>query len=172
MFVVPKENCVLPRCAVPGDVVTFTHDFAQRSIHSLQAQPLHGVAVQEPVQTQENTHGVPSNALVHRIRTDLVWDDVITMDTPNAHSTNTQANKNSTMITFTDITPTTTVRHFQNGMPILSLSKPLSDLLYCNLVRAIPKNSEQRAKAKGILGYCSLPISLTSSIFLSLFYYS
>ena len=70
IFVVAKADCELPRRAVRGDVVTFTHDFARRT-------GAHDPLAQDYTQTQEVVRGVPSNIVVHRIRTDIFWEDVV-----------------------------------------------------------------------------------------------
>ena len=67
---VAKADCELPRRAVRGDVVTFTHDFARRT-------GAHDPLAQDYTQTQEVVRGVPSNIVVHRIRTDILWEDVV-----------------------------------------------------------------------------------------------
>lgn len=68
---VPKADCVLPRRAVPGDVVTFTHDFSHRQASNEQDSS-HG-----NTRTQDIVRGLPSNPVVHRIRSDLFWEDVV-----------------------------------------------------------------------------------------------
>jgi hypothetical protein len=79
-FTVAKADCVLPMRPVRGDVVTFTHDFVTRraeaavTSHDAEAQ---GDAARDEVATQYLVRGVPSNAIVHRIRSDVSWEDVV-----------------------------------------------------------------------------------------------
>ena len=84
---------MLPRRVVPSDVVTYTHDFAQRrssfespTDRAAHTQPgaqhedtVHGLArAQEPT----GARGVPSNPVVYRIREDLTWEDVLRNSSP------------------------------------------------------------------------------------------
>ena len=77
-------DCELPRRAVRGDVVTFMHDFSRRSgIHELLTQDTiqtqwaqRGAQTRSTMQ-QEAVRGVPANIVVHRIRTDVIWEDLV-----------------------------------------------------------------------------------------------
>eukprot|EP00026_Physarum_polycephalum_P001044 Phypoly_transcript_01045.p1 GENE.Phypoly_transcript_01045~~Phypoly_transcript_01045.p1 ORF type:complete len:1215 (-),score=190.78 Phypoly_transcript_01045:36-3680(-) len=80
-FIVVKDDCVLHRRAVRGDVVTFTHDFrarraAQGDAHD-PATARTDTDARENAATQEALRGVPSNPIVFRIREDLSWEDVV-----------------------------------------------------------------------------------------------
>ena len=60
--------------------MTFTHDFSRRiSTHAQDNMQTHWTrqGAQGPVTTQEGVRGVPANIVVHRIRTDLFWEDVV-----------------------------------------------------------------------------------------------
>ena len=83
-FAVAKADCELPSRAVRGDVVTFTHDFLRRSgTHDILGQDnMQMQWTQQGAQTrtmmqQEAARGLPANIVVHRIRTDVIWEDVV-----------------------------------------------------------------------------------------------
>ena len=78
-FTVTKADCVLPRRAVRGDVVTFTHDSSRRITNAFLAQgtPRTHRDAQRQAIPQEVVRGVPANSVVHRIRADLSWEDVV-----------------------------------------------------------------------------------------------
>ena len=77
-FVVAKVDCELPRRAVRGDVVTFSHDFSRRiGMHDLLAQDNTQRMQRGAATMQEAVRGVPANIVVHRIRTDVFWEDVM-----------------------------------------------------------------------------------------------
>lgn len=86
-FIAQKENCVLPRRAVRGDVVTFTHDFASRQLALAEdeTQEVHALRRRET----QDSQSVPSNAVVYRIRNDVLWKDVVlSSDSPIRHFLN------------------------------------------------------------------------------------
>ena len=103
-----------------GDVVTFTHDFSRRvGTHDLLVREKPQTQwMQTRATTQEVARGVPANIVVHRIRTDVIWEDVVS-------------------------TAGHTVRQFYNGLslpaPILFLAVFLIPL-DLPLFRAIPEN--------------------------------
>ena len=81
-FGVAKADCELPRRAARGDVVTFTHDLSRRmgtqdllAQDNTQTQWAQRGAQTRP--TQEAVRGMPANIVVHRIRTDVIWEDVV-----------------------------------------------------------------------------------------------
>jgi uncharacterized protein YcsI (UPF0317 family) len=75
--VAEKEDCVLHRRAVRGDVVTFTYDFTTRQ--SQDVAP-HHATIHDGAETHERSasaRSVPSNPVVFRIRDDMSWEDVL-----------------------------------------------------------------------------------------------
>ena len=124
-----KADCVLPRRAVRGDVVTFTHDFSRR------------ISTHDPLaQSHASTQEVPANCVVHRIRSDLFWEDVVS-------------------------TAGLPVRRFNNGLSLPSLLSSLPCPLFLFIVssllpqysllnfintlfRAVPEN-RQHSQAEG-----------------------
>ena len=127
-----------------GDVVTFTHDFSRRSgTHDLlvqdntQTQWTHrGVQTRAPIQ-QEAARGVPANIVVHRIRTDVIWEDVVS-------------------------TAGHPVRQFHNGLP-LSLSD-LSSLaftqVYSHLFQRRTRKSTTQTRHTLVSFYAFLVLTL------------
>ena len=130
---VAKDDCVLHRRAVRGDIVTFTHDFRSRRAAQSDAlandAPAHhaeGAAHNSDAVTQDATRGVPSNPIVFRIREDLSWEDVVT---------------NSSL----------PVRHFLNGRSSYLLSIAWFFSLYLPTHRGLPKDLQLHSKEKGLL---------------------
>jgi hypothetical protein len=98
-FRVAKADCMVRRRVVPGDVVTFTHDFASRRVNHASDVQYAVVLGNNATQTQTITdlsdtaramqppahgsfpQGVPSNPIVYRVRDDLTWQDVINSST-------------------------------------------------------------------------------------------
>jgi hypothetical protein len=76
---VVKEDCVLHRRAVRGDVVTFTHDFRARRAVQDDANDTFARTheARENALPQDAMRGVPSNPIVFRIREDISWEDVL-----------------------------------------------------------------------------------------------
>eukprot|EP00026_Physarum_polycephalum_P002126 Phypoly_transcript_02130.p1 GENE.Phypoly_transcript_02130~~Phypoly_transcript_02130.p1 ORF type:complete len:911 (+),score=100.93 Phypoly_transcript_02130:69-2801(+) len=70
-FTVPKGDCILPRKAVSGDIVTFTYNFASHRAF-LARNPTANIVYDHDVQV-----GGPAQAVVYRIRSDLMWEDVL-----------------------------------------------------------------------------------------------
>ena len=115
-----KADCELPRRAVRGDVVTFTHDFSRRIGR-------HDPLAQDNMRTQwalthAATHvvrSVPANSIVQRIRTDVIWEDVVS----NAGYP---------------------IRQFRNGLslPLTFVSSSMPTFSYI-LNRIIPENRRQ-----------------------------
>ena len=77
-FIVPKEDCVLYRRAVRGDVVTLTYDDLARRKTDAETHAHAGAhATHAHAGTQDFARGVSSKPIVFRIRDDLSWGDVI-----------------------------------------------------------------------------------------------
>eukprot|EP00026_Physarum_polycephalum_P002219 Phypoly_transcript_02224.p1 GENE.Phypoly_transcript_02224~~Phypoly_transcript_02224.p1 ORF type:complete len:937 (+),score=116.21 Phypoly_transcript_02224:57-2867(+) len=88
-FLVEKEDCMLPRRAVRGDVVTFSLDFSRRIVQEplAETQVLH--TAQGHSWTQDVVREAPSRPVVSRIRVDLSWEDVVSSSSvPVRHFSN------------------------------------------------------------------------------------
>eukprot|EP00026_Physarum_polycephalum_P002919 Phypoly_transcript_02928.p1 GENE.Phypoly_transcript_02928~~Phypoly_transcript_02928.p1 ORF type:complete len:728 (+),score=71.15 Phypoly_transcript_02928:209-2392(+) len=82
-FIVAKENCVLHRQVVHGDIVSFTYDFTSR-------QASQDVLENDTVYELGVLHNTPSNPTVYRVRDDLFWEDVLlnSLTPPSRHFLN------------------------------------------------------------------------------------
>eukprot|EP00026_Physarum_polycephalum_P000339 Phypoly_transcript_00339.p1 GENE.Phypoly_transcript_00339~~Phypoly_transcript_00339.p1 ORF type:complete len:1688 (+),score=210.60 Phypoly_transcript_00339:78-5141(+) len=80
-FKAEKEDCVLHRRPVGGDVVTFTHYYASRRAPQGDAMALESPAhPQRPTNERAETPRsapAPQKCIVYRIREDLSWEDVL-----------------------------------------------------------------------------------------------
>lgn len=97
---VVKDDILLHKRVVRGDVVTISHDFVRRSSGgattatnqydtaalSTHGLPPHHSSISEDYDesSQESATGLPSNPIVYRIREDLSWDDVVCNSSPSA----------------------------------------------------------------------------------------
>ena len=145
-FGVAKADCELPRRAVRGDVVTFTHDFSRRSgTHDLQWTH-RGVQTRAPPIQQETARGVPANIVVHRIRTDVIWEDVVSAA---GHP----------------------VRQFHNGLPLSlsDLSSPAFTQVYSHLFQRHTRKLTTQTRHTLVSFYAFLVIL---TLFILMFYWS